>query len=143
MTTTPIARPRGVAAARRVGAVTAGVALAWLATSGAADAATLHVIDTAAGFKNPLEGVIPDFSLWGNSVGDTWRRLMGAFWAACLAICALWVIAAGAKWAGANRRGFAGQQVEAKQAFMDAATGLGACAAGSIIVGGVLFAVAG
>lgn len=120
-------------------AMVAGLAvLAAFAGAGVAGADTVvQAID------NPLDGILPDFSLWGTGVGDSWRRLMGAFWAACLAVCTIWVIAAAAKMGMANKRGFAGQQVEAKQSFFDAAIGLGACAGASIIIGGVLFAVSG
>ncbi|CAM3323642.1 hypothetical protein DFJ75_5024 [Williamsia muralis] len=113
------------------------VTLAWLTSAGVAGADTVVAIDS------PLDGITPDFSLWGTGVGDTWRRLMAAFWAACLAACTIWVIAASVKMAMANRRGMAGQQVEAKASFMDALTGLGACAGASILIGGVLFAVSG
>ena len=55
------------------------VTLAWLTSAGVAGADTVVAIDS------PLDGITPDFSLWGTGVGDTWRRLMAAFWAACLA----------------------------------------------------------
>ena len=113
------------------------VTLAWLTSAGVAGADTVVAIDS------PLDGITPDFSLWGTGVGDTWRRLMAAFWAACLAACTIWVIAASVKMAMANRRGMAGQQVEAKASFMDAVIGFGACAGSSIVIGGVLFAVSG
>ncbi|MCZ4553640.1 hypothetical protein [Gordonia rubripertincta] len=135
-TTNTITRPR----TRRRAAVIAGLtALAWLAGTGVAGAETV----VSVAITNPIDGILPDFSLWGTGVGDSWRRLMGAFWAACLAVCSIWVIAAGAKFGMANKRGFAGQQVEAKQSLIDAAMGLGACAGASIIIGGVLFAVGG
>jgi hypothetical protein len=118
-------------------------ALAWLSGAGIADADTAEGTAVLAATWNPLDGVLPDFSLWGTGVGDSWRRLMGAFWAACLAVCAIWVLIAGVRMGMANRRGMAGQQVEAKASFVDAATGLGACAGASIIIGGVLFAVSG
>ncbi|PYE13495.1 hypothetical protein DFR67_11649 [Williamsia limnetica] len=139
-TTNTITRPR----TRRRAAVIAGLtALAWLAGTGVAGAETAGNTVVLAAAWNPLEGILPDFSLWGTGVGDSWRRLMGAFWAACLACCAIWVIAAGAKMGMANKRGFAGQQVEAKQSFYDALVGLGACAGASILITGVLFAVGG
>lgn len=135
-TNNTITRPR----TRRRAAVIAGLtALAWLAGTGVAGAETV----VSVAITNPIDGILPDFSLWGTGVGDSWRRLMGAFWAACLAVCSIWVIAAGAKFGMANKRGFAGQQVEAKQSLIDAAMGLGACAGASIIIGGVLFAVGG
>ncbi len=123
---------------RRAAVIVGVAALAWFAGAGIAGADTVVVA-----IDNPIDGILPDFSLWGTGVGDSWRRLMGAFWAACLAICSIWVIAAGAKFGMANKRGFAGQQVEAKQSLIDAAMGLGACAGASIIIGGVLFAVGG
>ncbi len=118
----------------------AGIAIALAATwlAGPAGAATTHDLAEA---WNPLKGITPDFSLFGPTVGQTWRRVMGAFWAACLAACTIWVVLAGVKWSSANRRGFAGQQVEAKSSFVDACVGLAACAGASIIIAGVLFAV--
>ena len=116
--------------------VVAALAVGWL-TAGPAGAATTH---TVAQTWNPLTGIIPDFSLFGPTVGTTWRRVMGAFWAACLAACSVRVIVAGVKWSAANRRGFAAQQVDAKQSFMDASIGLGVCAGASIIIAGVIFA---
>lgn len=133
-TATPRRRSRWVLVA--LASLGAALAATWLA--GPAGAATTANLAEA---WNPLDGVTPDFSLFGPTVGSTWRRVMGAFWAACLAACTIWVIAAGVKWSGANRRGFAGQQVEAKQSFLDACLGLGVCAGSSIIIAGVLFAV--
>lgn len=119
------------------------VTLAWLTSAGIAGADTPGDTVVLAATWNPLDGITPDFSLWGTGVGDTWRRLMAAFWAACLAACTVWVLIASAKMAMANRRGMAGQQVEAKASFMDALLGFGACAGSSIVIGGVLFAVSG
>ena len=133
-TATPRRRSRWVLVA--LASLGAAMAATWL--GGRAGAATTANLAEA---WNPLKGIAPDFSLFGPTVGSTWRRVMGAFWAACLAVCTIWVIAAGAKWSAANRRGFAGQQVEAKQSFLDACCGLGVCAAASIIIAGVLFAV--
>lgn len=133
-TASPRRRPRWALVA--LASLGAALAATWLA--GPAGAATTANLAEA---WNPLQGVAPDFSLFGPTVGSTWRRVMGAFWAACLAVCTIWVIAAGAKWSAANRRGFAGQQVEAKQSFLDACCGLGVCAGASIIIAGVLFAV--
>lgn len=135
--TPPARQPR--TRTRRAAVVGGLTALAWFAGTGVAGAETV----VSVAIDNPIEGILPDFSLWGTGVGDSWRRLMGAFWAACLAVCSIWVIAAGAKFGMANKRGFAGQQVEAKQSLIDAAMGLGACAGASIIIGGVLFAVGG
>ena len=125
---------------RRGGTVAAtlavGVLLTWLATGPAAAAVPVHHL---AESWNPLTGVKPDFTLFGPTLGQTWRRFIAAFWAACLAVCAMWMIAAGARMASANRRGFAGQQVEAKQGFLDAATAFGACAGASVIIAAILF----
>lgn len=137
--TTSRLRRNSIRAATIVGVA----ALAWLTSAGIAGADTTDGTVVLAASWNPIGDVLPDFSLWGTGVGDSWRRLMGAFWAACLAACAVWVIIASVKMAMANRRGMAGQQVEAKASFMDALTGLGACAGASIIIGGVLFAVGG
>ncbi|MYR08992.1 hypothetical protein GTV32_22935 [Gordonia sp. SID5947] len=132
----PSRRRRTRAATLAVTSIAVATAAIWLA--GPASAATTHDLAEA---WNPLGGITPDFSLFGPTVGQTWRRVMGAFWAACLAACTIWVVLAGAKWSSANRRGFAGQQVEAKSSFVDACVGLAACAAASVIIAGVLFAV--
>ena len=137
--TTSRLRRNSIRAATIVGVA----ALAWLTSAGIAGADTSDGTVVLAATWNPLDGITPDFSLWGTGVGDTWRRLMAAFWAACLAACTVWILIAGAKMAMANRRGMAGQQVEAKASFMDALLGFGVCAGSSIIVGGVLFAVSG
>ncbi|MCK0515761.1 hypothetical protein [Williamsia sp. DF01-3] len=137
--TTSRLRRNSIRAATIVGVA----ALAWLTSAGIAGAEAPGDAVVLAATWNPLDGITPDFSLWGTGVGDTWRRLMAAFWAACLAVCTIWVIAASVKMAMANRRGMAGQQVEAKASFMDAVIGFGACAGSSIVIGGVLFAVSG
>ncbi|MBA4025040.1 MAG: hypothetical protein C0482_22020 [Gordonia sp.] len=141
MTSTTHTPPTGPRTRIRAVVIVAIAALAWFAGAGVAGAETTGDTVVLAATWNPLDGILPDFSLWGTGVGDSWRRLMAAFWAACLACCAIWVIAAGAKMGMANKRGFAGQQVEAKQSFYDALVGLGACAGASVLIGGVLFAV--
>lgn len=113
-----------------------GLLAAWLATGPAAAAVPVHHL---ADSLNPLEGVKPDFSLVGPTVGKTWRRFAAAFWAICLAACAVWLIAATVKMASANNRGFAGQQVEAKKGALDALTGFAACLGVSILIGAVIF----
>lgn len=127
--------------ARRLGATAltliVGLAIAAVLAGHASAVEVTHLAET----WNPIGGISPDFSLFGPSVGQTWRRFIAAIWAACLAACAMWMIIAGAKWSQANRRGFAAQQVDAKASFMDAAAGFAVCAGASIVVGGVIFAL--
>ncbi|GAA4685001.1 hypothetical protein [Gordonia humi] len=126
---------------RRAGLTLATLTVALLATAVVAGHASAAEVTQLADTWNPIGDVTPDFSLFGPSVGQTWRRFIAAIWAACLAACAMWMIIAGAKWSAANRRGFAAQQVDAKSSFMDAAVGFGVCAGASVVVGGVIFAL--
>lgn len=126
---------------RRAGITLTTLAFTLAATAVLAGHASAAEVTQLAETWNPLQGITPDFSLFGPSVGQTWRRFIAAIWAACLAACAMWMIIAGAKWSAANRRGFAAQQVDAKSSFMDAAVGFGVCAGASIVVGGVIFAL--
>lgn len=116
--------------------VVALVVVAWLISAGLASAAPG---DSSGGTWNPLDGVKPDFSLFGPTVGTTWRRVVGAFWAACLGICAVWIIKAGATFAMARNRGMVGQVNAAKSDLLDAALGLGLCVSSFIIIGAVIF----
>ncbi len=120
--------------------VVALVVVAWLISAGLASAAPGDTSgDQSGGTWNPLGGVKPDFSLFGPTVGTTWRRVIGAFWAACLAVCAVWIIKAGATFAMARNRGMVGQVNAAKSDLLDAALGLGLCAGSFIIIGAVIF----
>ena len=127
--------------ARRIGATSLTLIVGMVAATVLAGHASAAEVTHLAETWNPLGGITPDFSLFGPSVGQTWRRFIAAIWAACLAACAMWMIVSGAKWSAANRRGFAAQQVDAKASFMDAAVGFGVCAGASIVVGGVIFAL--
>ncbi|MFT4398069.1 hypothetical protein ACLTEW_24400 [Gordonia lacunae] len=131
------ARPRWAVIA--LASVSVALAATWLTGPAHAAAATTLLAEGGAG--DLMNGVRPDFSIFGPTVGSTWRRLLGGFWAACLAMCIIWIIWAGAKWSSANRRGFAGQQADAKAAFLDACVGFAACAGAAIIVGGIVFAL--
>ena len=113
-----------------------GATMLWLAGPASA-ATTTHLAET----WNPLTGIKPDFTLFGPTVGTTWRRCIGAFWAVCLGVCAIWVVSAGVKMAAANRRGMAVQQVDAKASLQDALIGFGCCAGASIIIAGIIFAM--
>ena len=50
---------------------------------------TLQTLVTAVpAIENPIDGVVPDFSVFGNEFNSWWERVFAAIWA----ICIIWAL---------------------------------------------------
>lgn len=119
---------------RRVSAtLTCAIALLMIAGTAPASAAT----------TNPFKGVTPDMGLFGPALNNTWTRVLGATWAACLAYCGWRWVAAAATVRSAKSRGAYGDVAQGKEELVGASWALGCVACAGVIVGAVLFIATG
>ncbi|MDF3285035.1 hypothetical protein [Gordonia sp. N1V] len=117
------------------------VLLAW---SLVFSAALLGLTDpgvAAAATRNPFDGVTPDLSLFGPALNNTWTRVLGATWAACLAYTGWRWVTAAASVRAAKTRGSYGDVAEGKEQLAGASWALGLVACAGVIVGAILFIV--
>lgn len=91
---------------------------------------------------NPLDNIVPDFSVFGVEFTSWWQKLVGGLWAALIiwAIVMLMVGIVGLRKATAN--GVPGQADEAKASVLWRAGALGLLVAFAVVVG-VIINVAG
>jgi hypothetical protein len=46
----------------------------------------------AAGVQNPLNGILPDFSIFGAQFTQLWQKLVAGLWAVCIVIAVVYLI---------------------------------------------------
>ncbi|WP_051030244.1 hypothetical protein [Nocardia takedensis] len=125
-------RPSGRSAARLL---TAAVAVAVCTSIGAGMA--------AAAIQNPLDGVAPNFGLFGAALDTAWKRVVAAIWAAVLIGSTVRVIVGAYKVRRSKNRGYAGDMTEGMEDLQDALVSLGLAGLASPVVGAILFVVGG
>ncbi|NNC14058.1 hypothetical protein HII28_19545 [Planctomonas sp. JC2975] len=92
---------------------------------------------------NPLNGVLPDFSVFGVEFDALWKKVLGGIWAICIVITIIFLAIALAGMAGSSEGG--GNALAYKSARTRAVWAgitLGCLAALAVIVGAIL-AIAG
>jgi hypothetical protein len=94
-----------------------------------------------AGITNPLDGILPDFSVFGAEFTAWWQKLLGGLWAVCLIAAVVSLMIALVKLHKATTNNIPGQADEAKSAAVWAGAAVGALAGLAVIVGGI-FALA-
>lgn len=53
--------------------------------------------------SGPLDGISPDFGIFGGEFQNLWQTILGGVWALALVVCAGWLILAIVKFAGARK----------------------------------------
>ena len=118
-------------AAQYVTTVVAATVVLMLANAGFAAAAT-----------NPIDGITPDFTLFG-VLDRPWKRMYAFIWAAVLSLLAIQVLLGGYKISRAKKKGYSGDLAESTDDFRDACVAFGVCSAIALILGAILFVVLG
>jgi hypothetical protein len=119
----------------RTAAVTAAVVATALLATTSAEAATLTTI--AAG-KNPFDGVVPDFDVFGAQFNAAWKKLLGGIWAMGFAITGFSAVRAAVNLAKAKRGGYSAQVAEQTEDAKWAGAAFVALSMLGVLVGGLV-----
>lgn len=98
-----------------------------------------HATVVHAAIDNPLNGVAPDFSIFGVQFNTLWKKLLAGIWAVCIVISIAFLLVGLTGMAGSSEGG--GNALAYKTArtkAMWAAIALGCLAAAAVIVGAIL-----
>ena len=87
---------------------------------------------------NPLDGVLPDFGIFGAEIMQLWQKLLGGVWALGIILTVVFLIVGIIKMAGASSGGNPSDYKAARSQAMWAGISLGVLAALAIIVGAIL-----
>ncbi|WP_235929034.1 pilin [Marisediminicola senii] len=101
---------------------------------------TAHFGQLIAAIDNPLDGVLPDFSIFGAEFTELWQKLLGGLWAIGIVICVAFFIVGITQMAGASSGGNPTNYKMARNQAMWGGISLGVLAALAVIVGAI-FAV--
>lgn len=86
---------------------------------------------------NPLEGVIPDFSILGAEFTEVWQKVAAAAWGLAIAVAVLYLMH-GILGIATNRNAHPGQLREARKEAVNAGLALGALVMLAVIVGAII-----
>jgi hypothetical protein len=87
---------------------------------------------------NPLNGVLPDFSVFGLEFTQLWQKILGGLWALAIIAAVIFVIIGVANMAMATSGSNPGAYKDARNQAMWAGISLGVLAALAVIVGAIL-----
>ncbi len=97
-----------------------------------------HVAALAPSIDNPLNGIVPNFTVFGAEFNSLWKKLLGAAWALAL-IAAIAYLMRGIVGIAQHRGGSHPSQVaESRGEAMRGGIAVGGLAALSVIVGAIL-----
>lgn len=92
----------------------------------------------ATAIDNPLNGVVPDFTIFGAEFTQLWQKLLAGLWGLALVLCVAFLILGLIKMGAASTsQNPNAHSAASKQAAM-AGIGLGIVAAVAVIVGAIL-----
>ena len=119
--------------------------LARLAVLAAVAAVAVLVGDAtaSAAINNPLTGISPDPSLFGDALNAAWKRVAAAIWGAVILGSTVRVIVGAYKVRRAKNRGYSNDLAEGAEDLQDALASLGLVGLASPIVGAILFVAGG
>jgi hypothetical protein len=83
---------------------------------------------------NPLDGVVPDFSVFGTEFTTIWQKLAAGLWAVAILV-AIGYLAHGILGIAQNRGGHPGQLRESRREAVNAGIALGGLISLAVIVG--------
>ena len=87
---------------------------------------------------NPLDGVLPDFTVFGVQFTELWQKLLGGAWGISIVLAVLFIILAAVKMSTASAGQNTMEYAQARKQFQGALIALGILAALAVIVGAVL-----
>jgi hypothetical protein len=103
---------------------------------------TITEIIVHAAIDNPLDGIFPDFSIFGLEFNALWKKVLGGIWAIALVVTVALLIR-GLALMGKSDDGNPQAYKQGRKAAMAAGIALGCLAALTVIVGAILFIVGG
>ena len=103
---------------------------------------TITEIIVHAAIDNPLDGIFPDFSIFGLEFNALWKKVLGGIWAIALVVTVALLIR-GLALMGKRDDGNPQAYKQGRKAAMAAGIALGCLAALTVIVGAILFIVGG
>ncbi|MBF4563420.1 hypothetical protein ITJ43_14905 [Microbacterium sp. VKM Ac-2870] len=87
--------------------------------------------------NNPLDGIIPDFTIFGAQFTELWQKLLAGVWGIAIVVVIVWLIMGFVKM-GQNSETNPAAVAAGKQQVITAGISLGCLAALTVIVGAVL-----
>lgn len=100
---------------------------------------TLQTLVTAVpAIDNPIDGVVPDFTVFGGEFNTWWKKLFGAIWAICIIWALVQLVIALTGMANARQGSHPGQLQESRNSAIWAGGALAALAAFGVLVGAIL-----
>jgi len=87
---------------------------------------------------NPLDGILPDFSIFGLEFTQLWQKILGGLWALAIIAAIIFVIIGVGNMAVATSGSNPGAYKDARTQAMWAGISLGVLAALAVIVGAIL-----
>jgi hypothetical protein len=103
-----------------------------LTTSTSPDLAAVPAID------NPLDGVLPDFSIFGAEFTELWQKLLAGVWGIGIILTIVFLIVGVIKMGSASNSGNPQEYKSARTQALWAGIALGVLAALAVIVGAIL-----
>jgi Type IV secretion system pilin len=88
--------------------------------------------------NNPLDGILPDFSIFGVEFTALWQKLVAGIWAIGIILAIVFLAVGVTQMAGASSSGNPAAYKDARTSAMWAGISLGVLAALSVIVGAIL-----
>jgi hypothetical protein len=93
---------------------------------------------TVPAMVNPLDGVLPDFSIFGVEFTELWQKLLGGLWGIGLVLAVAFLIIGVTKMAAASTSGNPNDYKMARNQALWSGIALGVLAALAVIVGAIL-----
>lgn len=87
---------------------------------------------------NPLNGILPNFSIFGAEFTLLWQKLVAGVWAVGIILAVVFLVVGVTQMAGASSSGNPAAYKDARTQAMWAGISLGVLAALSVIVGAIL-----
>lgn len=98
----------------------------------------ITLIPTALSVDNPLNGVLPNFGVFGVQFTQLWQKLLGGVWGIGIVVAIVFVIVGVVQMGAATNGGNPAAWKDARTQVLWAGISLGLLAALAVIVGGIL-----
>jgi len=98
----------------------------------------IHALAMVPTIDNPLNGILPNFSIFGVEFTSLWQKLVAGIWAIGIILAVVFLVVGVTQMAGASSSGNPAAYKDARTQAMWAGISLGILAALSVIVGAIL-----
>lgn len=88
--------------------------------------------------ENPLDGILPDFDVFGTEFTELWQKLIAGLWGLGIILAVVFLIIGIVKMASASTGGNPNEYKTARNQAMWSGISLGVLAALAVIVGAIL-----